>query len=68
MLTELLALLPRVSSAVAALPEFVAVIRKAKAAMSEKDQKTLQTAYDLARAGSDEANAELEALVAAHRG
>lgn len=65
MLTELLALLPKVSSAVAALPEFVAVITKAKEAMTEDDQVTLQNAYELAIQGSDAANAELAALVAA---
>lgn len=64
MLTELLNLLPKVTAAVAALPEFVAVIAKAKEAMTEDDQAVLQNAHELAIQGSDAANAELVALVA----
>lgn len=65
MLSTILALLPKISSAVAALPEFAKLIRDAKAAMSEDDQAVLQSAYDLAIAGSDQAHADLQALVAA---
>jgi hypothetical protein len=65
MLNTILALLPKVTAAVAALPEFVAHIKAIKATLSEDDQTVLQNAYELAKQGSDAANAELEALVAA---
>lgn len=64
MLTTILALLPKVTSVVAALPEFAKLIAQVKDTLSEKDQEVLQNAYELAKQGSDAANAELEALVA----
>lgn len=65
MLTTILELLPKVTAAVAALPEFARHIKAVKDTLSEDDQATLQTAYELAKQGSDEAFAELDALVAA---
>lgn len=65
MLTTILALLPKVTSVVAALPEFAKLISDVKGTLSEDDQAVLQNAYELAMQGSDAANAELEALIAA---
>lgn len=65
MLSTILALLPKVTSVVAALPEFAKLIAQVKDTLSEDDQAVLQNAYELAKQGSDAANAELEALVAA---
>lgn len=65
MLATILALLPKVTSVVAALPEFAKLIADVKDTLSEDDQAVLQNAYDLAMQGSDAANAELAALVAA---
>lgn len=65
MLATILALLPKVTSVVAALPEFAKLIADVKGTLSEDDQAVLQNAYELAMQGSDAANAELEALIAA---
>lgn len=64
MFETLLALLPKVGSVVLALPEFLNLLNQAKATMTESDQATLQAAYALAMTGSDDANAELAALIA----
>lgn len=64
MLSTILTLLPKVTSVVASLPEFVAVIKAAAGQLHEDDQVVLKNALALAQAGSDEANAELAALIA----
>ncbi len=68
MLSIILALLPKVPSIVASLPEFLALIEHAKSTLSETDQAKLQAAYTLAMQDSDEAHDELAALVASHLG
>jgi len=64
MLDTLLNLLPKVGSAVLMLPEFVALVKSVGATLSTGDQATLKTAYALAIEDSDEANADLAALIA----
>ena len=66
MLTTILNLLPKIGSAVAALPEFLKLVNDVKATLSETDQAKLQSAYELAKQDSDAAHDELAALVAAH--
>lgn len=68
MLPILLALLPKVGPAVAALPEFLALINQVKTTLSSNDQATLQMAYELAKTRSDDAHRELQELVAQHTG
>lgn len=65
MLSTILALLPKVGPVVAALPEFANLVHDVFQTLNEDDQAVLQGAYELAIAGSDEAHAELQALVAA---
>lgn len=65
MLATLLALLPKVGSVVAALPEFAALVANVVDTLDGDDQATLKDAYALAIQESDEAHAELQALVAA---
>lgn len=65
MLDTILNLLPKVGTVVAALPEFAKLIVDTKASLTEEDQAVLQNAYELAKQGSNEAHAELQALVAA---
>lgn len=64
--TTLLALLPKVGPAMAGLSEFKALYEQIKSTLGEKDQATLQKAYELARDRSDAAHADLQALVAEH--
>lgn len=64
MLTTLLNLLPKLPAVIASLPEFAALVHSAKATLSEQDQTKLQSAYELAKDGSDAAHDELAALVA----
>lgn len=64
--TTLLALLPKVGPAVAGLSEFKNLFEQVKATLGEKDQATLQKAYELARDRSDAAHEDLQALVAEH--
>jgi hypothetical protein len=66
MFETLLALLPKIPAVVASLPEFLNLFNSVKSTLSETDQATLQTAYELAQDGSDDAHAELQALVAAN--
>lgn len=65
MLATLLALLPKVGSVVAALPEFAALVAGVIDTLGEDDAQTLKDAYTLAIDGSDQAHADLQALVAA---
>lgn len=64
MLQTLLNLLPVVGPVVAALPQFLDLIEQAKSVLSDDDAATLEEAYALARKNSDQAHAELQALVA----
>lgn len=64
MLETILTLLPKVTSAVAALPEFVKVVKAASASLSDHDQSTVKSALALAQEGSDTANQELADLIA----
>lgn len=64
MLATLLALLPKVGSVVAALPEFAALVESVIDTLDADDQATLKDAYALAIQQSDRAHAELQALVA----
>ncbi len=66
MLSTILALLPKVGPVVAAIPEFKALIDQAKTVLSSDDQAVLQSAYELAKQRSNEAHADLQALVAKH--
>lgn len=65
MLANLLALLPKVGSVVAALPEFAALVADVVRTLDTEDQATLKDAYALAIDGSDQAHSDLQALVAA---
>lgn len=65
MLDVLLKLLPAVGPAIAGLPEFLALVERAKETLSSDDADELERAYALARQDSDAAHAELQALVAA---
>lgn len=66
MLATILALLPKVPTALASLPEFKNLIDGLLGDMKEKDQDVLKRAYALKRDGSDAAHADLQALVAEH--
>ncbi len=66
MLSIILALLPKVGSAVAALPEFARLIHSVKDTLGSNDQQILQNAYQLALVDSVEAHNDLQALVAQH--
>lgn len=68
MLTTILALLPKVGPVVAALPQFKALVDQIKDTLSSDDQATLQSAYALAMKRSDQAHADLQALVRDHGG
>ena len=67
MLADLLALLPKVGAVVARLPEFASLVDTVLKTLPSDSQDDLKAAYALAIEGSDEAHAELQALVAAHR-
>lgn len=65
MLGTLLALLPKVPAVVAALPEFAALVGDVIKTLKGDDQEVAKRAYALAIDGSDQAHADLQALVAA---
>lgn len=68
MLTTILALLPKVGPAVAALPQFKALVDQIKDTLSSDDQEVLQDAYELAKKNSDDAHTDLQRLVAERTG
>lgn len=64
MFAALLGLLPKVPAVIAALPEFAGLVDRVKSTLGSDDQQTLQDAYELAKSDSDQAHADLQALVA----
>lgn len=65
-LQTILALMPKIGPVVAALPEFKALVMQIMAGLTERDQATLQRAYDLAISDARKAHGDLQALVAQH--
>lgn len=63
MLSVILALLPKVGPVIASLPEFANLVSRIGSTLSSTDQQTLQAAYELAKRDSNEAHADLQALV-----
>lgn len=68
MFETILALLPKITSAMASLPEFIQLVEDVGNTLGMDDQEALQDALELAQEGSDQANAELAALIAERLG
>lgn len=67
-LSTILALLPKLAPAVAALPEFKRLFDQLVATFdSEADQAELRAAYELAIDDAEDAHGKLAAIVARHR-